>query len=168
MKTGRLLIDIIRFELTGDESDALRDAELSPEAIARLYDAARAHDMAHIVAAYLDGRGLLSSDEVSNKFVRANMLSVYRYERMNHDVLAACELLDKNGIEHMLLKGAIFRVYYPKPQMRQSGDVDLLVPQDKLERATELLCGALDYTVSQRSAHDITMKSPSGVMLELH
>ena len=39
----------------------------------------------------------------------------------------ACQKLDKMGVRHMLLKGSVMKNFYPSPDMRTMGDIDILV-----------------------------------------
>ena len=39
----------------------------------------------------------------------------------------ACKKLDEMGIRHMLLKGSVMKNFYPSPDMRTMGDIDILV-----------------------------------------
>lgn len=39
----------------------------------------------------------------------------------------ACEKLEKMGVRHMLLKGSVIKSFYPSPDMRTMGDIDILV-----------------------------------------
>ncbi len=48
-------------------------------------------------------------------------------------------LLENNNIPCVILKGCAAAVYYPKPYLRTMGDVDFLVPQNKLEKTMELM-----------------------------
>lgn len=49
------------------------------------------------------------------------------------------ELLEANGIEFVIIKGAAASVYYPDPFLRMMGDVDLLVKRKDFERTAKLL-----------------------------
>ena len=49
------------------------------------------------------------------------------------------ELMTKAGIPYVVLKGAASAYYYPQPQQRMMGDVDFLVAQEDVERASRLL-----------------------------
>lgn len=39
----------------------------------------------------------------------------------------ACKKLDEMGVRHMLLKGSVMKNFYPSPDMRTMGDIDILV-----------------------------------------
>lgn len=49
------------------------------------------------------------------------------------------ELLEQNGIDFVIIKGAAAAVYYPDPLLRMMGDVDLLVKRNDFERTAKLL-----------------------------
>ena len=80
------------------------------------------------------------------------------------------QLLEKEGIRAILLKGAATASYYPIPEMRKSGDVDILIPQEKdFERAVELLEEVkFVKCVSQSALHHIELKNQEGICVELH
>ena len=76
--------------------------------------------------------------------------------------------LEEAGISFVLLKGAVIRSYYPEPWMRTSSDIDLLIHPKDLDAAMAILQQKLEYSFVCRSAHDVSLESPSGVHLELH
>ncbi len=49
------------------------------------------------------------------------------------------ELLTAAGIPYVILKGCASAYYYPDPLMRAMGDVDFLIAEEDVERATKLL-----------------------------
>ena len=60
-----------------------------------------------------------------------------------HHILAAQDellnLLSRNNIPAVILKGAAAAVYYPSPSRRSMGDIDILVPQELFDKAEELM-----------------------------
>ena len=174
METSNILFEIIRCELSGAEPEGDFVARITELCLGGgsdcegLYRLASAHDMAHIVADFLGKKGLLGKDELSEKYKRAQMLAVCRYERMRYELNAISELFEAKGVAHILLKGSVVRDYYKNPYFRQSGDIDILVSREKLDFAVGLLCERLGYTAKRHRGHDVPLKSPSGVLLELH
>lgn len=47
--------------------------------------------------------------------------------------------LDKAGIDHMLFKGYIVRDYYPVPELRTFGDIDILIKFEDREKCHKLM-----------------------------
>lgn len=81
-----------------------------------------------------------------------------------------CNLLEERKITVIVLKGVSIATYYPVPEMRKSGDIDLLLPGKKdLKKAIEVLKEA-GFTVEkqQRAHHHISMHSAEGIEVELH
>lgn len=70
------------------------------------------------------------SDELKAKiktFIMANMMT---HGKLNGVLVKVIEELSKAGIPSVLLKGQGLAQYYPKPELRQCGDIDLYVGQD--------------------------------------
>ena len=62
------------------------------------------------------------------------MRAVYEQTRLS-------ELMDKEGIPFVIIKGAAAAVCYPKPVARTMGDIDLLVPEESFGKAFSALEG---------------------------
>ena len=139
------------------------------EGLHSLYKLADAHDVAHLVAERLEAEGLLdAADEVSGKFRRQRMLSVFRAEQQAHEQAELFAALSAAGIAFIPLKGAVIREYYPEPWMRTSCDIDVLVREGELQGAIECVEGRLGYRQKERGTHDVSFMTPSGVCVELH
>lgn len=54
------------------------------------------------------------------------------------------EKLDEAGIDHIIMKGRVLRDYYPVPELRTFGDIDLVIRPEDRKRSHELMC-ALGY-----------------------
>lgn len=72
---------------------------------------------------------------------------------------------DKN-IDYMLLKGAVLKNLYPKPEMRTMGDADILI---KLEQYSEIekIMRRQGFTFQYESDHELVWRKPT-LFLELH
>ena len=79
-------------------------------------------------------------------------------------------LLQKNGIRSLVLKGVATAAFYPTPELRKAGDVDLWIADlAEFERAVELLksegfavCG------TQTALHHTELSNAEGIVVELH
>ena len=67
-------------------------------------------------------------------------------------------LLENNNIPCVILKGCAAAVYYPKPYLRTMGDVDFLVPQNKLEKTMELMESNIAILMVIRYPYFLIMK----------
>ena len=80
-------------------------------------------------------------------------------------------LLEEGGVNSVLLKGMTIAVAYPVPELRKSGDIDLLLTEPKdLRRAEEILKAArLKVYEEQHANHHLVFLSEDGkILIELH
>ncbi len=80
------------------------------------------------------------------------------------------EILKENEIPSAILKGVTIGAYYPVPELRKSGDVDLLLlhPED-LNRAKQVLESAgFKEKKEQQALHHICFATTEGIEIELH
>lgn len=158
----RLLSSVISGRPLSEEERSLYASAMLPE----LTVLARHHDLTHLLALGLKNNGLTdeSSGALENEIFRA----VFRYEQLNYELKRTRETLEQAQVPFIPLKGAVLRDYYPEPWMRTSCDVDVLVHEEDLDRATAALADALNYRIGEKSAHDIQILTQSGQHIELH
>jgi hypothetical protein len=80
------------------------------------------------------------------------------------------KLLEKEGILVVVLKGAAISAAYPVPELRKSGDIDLLFPlEEDYRKACEILSGD-DFRPesAERSVYHRSFFSKEGIDIELH
>ena len=161
-----LLFEAISAALSGEP---ISENSISTEELVSLYKTAKKQDLAHIVGYVLDKNKLLDNSPVSAEFKKQVYLSVYRFQQLQHELSSVCDLLEKEGIDHIPLKGSVIRDLYPEPWMRTSCDIDLLIKEEDLDRAVTAITERLGYKAAeQKDFHDISLFSQSGVHLELH
>lgn len=78
-------------------------------------------------------------DKVLLTFRSAAIASAMNNERKLAAQDEVLKLLKENGIKCAVLKGSSCAVHYPHPELRQMGDIDILVELSELERAHELV-----------------------------
>lgn len=69
--------------------------------------------------------------------VREAANRITHWYTMMEEQTAALSLLDSLEIPAVVLKGAAADIYYPKPEYRKLGDIDLLIPPAHYDRAAE-------------------------------
>lgn len=79
-------------------------------------------------------------------------------------------LLKQNDIPVIVLKGVATGSLYPVPEMRKSGDVDLLVPNDIPEAVIRKVMLAAGFRLSeaQHANHHIAFVTEEGIHVEIH
>ena len=183
----RLALDLIAFRVF--EKPLSADVKFSRETLRKLFGFSRSHDVDNIVGSALlnvkafdciadenDKSGEAEENEraenVKNDekaaFENSVFTSVYRCENFKAELNEIAAVFEKEKIENIPLKGSILRKYYPEEWLRTSCDIDILVKDNCLESAVNALIGGLSYKFKQRSEHDVSLFSPSGVHIELH
>ena len=141
---------------------------LTEETVSSLYTVAKGHDLAQLGAEALGKLGLLDESEISQKWIKQQMLAVYRYERLNAAYHKICSLLDAARVYYLPLKGSVIRALYPAPYLRTSCDIDILVKQEQLEDAIAALSSLPLEKEIERAYHDVSLYFKGGIHLELH
>lgn len=164
---AQIMLSLCRAVLLGETPEA---QELGEPELEALYALSYHHDCAHLVSRALYCAGKLDAASATCvKFQKAQMLSVFRYEHQRVELERLCEALEQAQVAHIPLKGSVLRALYPEPWMRTSTDIDVLVHPDDLSRAEQALTQCLGYQrEAQADTHDVSMRSESGVHIELH
>ncbi len=133
-----------------------------------LYHLSKKHDIAHLVGFALKSNDLSGTPELMDKFKQIQIGAVLRYEQLNYEQNELFVALEAAKIPFLPLKGSVIREYYPQPWLRTSCDVDVLVPQEKLEEAVSYLVQQCGYIRKGKGSHDVALLTPSRQNIELH
>lgn len=163
----KVLFALLRSVVCGVPVDNEIKAACTPQMLDAVYTLASKYDLAHLVGQAVSKLGLPESETVK-KCKNAAMVAFFRYAQIQYEYQRICDLLETEKIHFIPLKGSVLRDYYPEPWMRTSCDIDILVREETLETAANALAESLDYKRSQKTGHDISLFSVSGVHLELH
>lgn len=165
-----LLFALLRYETCGVAiPENLKESLSNPDVLKALYEASKAHDLAHLIADALFKNKLLDKATPAGKaFLKQLQTAVFRYEQIAYELKSVCEVLEEKKIAHMPLKGSVIRAIYPQPWMRTSCDIDIYVQESDLEDAANAIVEKLGYQNDGKGSHDMQMFAPSGVHLELH
>ena len=166
-QTVELMMRLIKSELCTSMLDICPKNKLTDEKLNKLYDLSKHHDLAHIVGNAIEKNKLADDSQISRKFQKQIFLAVYRYERMKHEFVRACELFEKNGIDYLPLKGAVIRELYAEPWMRTSCDIDILIHSENLE-ATLAMLTTSGYEIHSRGDKYVSLYTSGEVHLDLH
>lgn len=142
---------------------------LSPDVdYARVIAVAESHKVMALLHPVLEHAGLQESiwkivDRKGEQTVRQS----YRLLMLSCYVIG---LLKENGIDAILLKGCGTAAWYPVPELRKSGDIDLLFKsEDETRKALQILAQQGFVTTEDQPAnHHIVCESRDSVSLELH
>ena len=168
MKTRDVLFELIRYRVCGDQLN-LKKENLTNESLSELFSLAKIHDITYIVAsALIENKLIDKTNDKYKDFLSHQHLSVYRYENNDFVLGLLINLFEENGVDFIPMKGSIIKKMYPEPCMRTSCDIDLLIKEEDLERATKVLLekGNAIKTTTHRYEHSFDLAA--NVHLELH
>lgn len=166
--TEEILFQLIRREVCEGTTDPNLKELITPEILTELYNTSKTHDLTHIVGQALHSLGIEMPAQLAADFEREQMIAIYRYQNLQFEFNQLCKTLSEAKIPYLPLKGAVMRDYYPTPWMRTSCDIDVLVHEEDLDRAIEVLTKKLGYSNKGRGFHDVSLFSKSKVHVELH
>ena len=155
--------------------------EVSVRFLSELYKLSKAHDVAHFVGDALSKCGAFNNlpdtieeneratiEKIKAKFDGQVFTAVYRCENINYELGQIKQTFNEAKIPFIPLKGSVIRKFYPEPWMRTSCDIDILVKEVGVDKASKVLAERLQYKISEKGQHDISLFSPSGIHVELH
>lgn len=110
---------------------------------------------------------VLAAADSANKFLYIQNLSenIRKWHRIMETQQNVVAMLAQAGIPCAVMKGAAAGQYYPKPEYRSMGDIDLIVKPEDFDKALALLQPSWKY-LHENHRH-ITM-GQKGMVLELH
>ena len=76
------------------------------------------------------------------------------------------ELLNKNEIDHVFLKGSVLKALYPTPETRRMGDIDILIRVEQYEKLKKLLQSD-GYIELMETDHELKWRK-NGLLIEFH
>ena len=161
-----MLLEILRCALTGEELSTR--LALTPEEWDGLLQKADSHAVLPLLYDILTDQPLTERQRAFvTKKSRNTVLQSYRLAYSTHRIIT---LLEERGITAVVLKGTSAAGVYPTPELRKSGDIDILLPDaGQLPQARDALvhAGAV-VAESQYANHHLVMHYEGGIELEVH
>ncbi len=165
--TTKLLFAMLSSALFGKRLTQGERELCTDEEIKNVLSLAKKHDIAHFIKVALDKEGFIQGEEdysVLSEFATA----VYRDEARERSYDELCRLLAQMKVPFIPLKGSVMNRLYPEAWMRTSSDIDILIHQSDIKRATELLTQEHHYKFFLENILDVSLFSPYGTHIELH
>ncbi len=126
--------------------------------------ASRSHMSTLILGALLK----LDLEEDKKQFLKQSVLSriLLSYAQQN-EFQQLIKAFEENSIHSQPMKGVFMKQYYPKPELREMSDIDILINEDQLEQAEAILT-ELGYTFSSKESHHDIYRKNLKIVLEVH
>ncbi|MBR3148902.1 MAG: nucleotidyltransferase family protein [Eubacterium sp.] len=146
-KEQQYFLHLVKSHLNNTTPEAPNDIDYS-----ELFKVSEIQDMTAIIAVELKkltGENKLTKAQFS-PFNQVLGLTVQNYEYKIEGIELLKKVLCKNEIRHLFLKGVVLRDLYPSPELRTSGDTDVTLNKEDLEKAASLLIDN-GFKLQQRS-----------------
>lgn len=166
MDAWQLLWELIGVAVCGKAPTQKLQQACTPEALEEVYRIGADHDVAHLVGQGA-GKLQLPDSKPLQAGKAAAMRAFVRCTRQEVALQQACQVLEAGQVPFIPLKGSVLRRHYPEGWLRTSCDIDILVREQQLPQARQLL-EAAGWRYAGFSSHDISLLSPGGEHLELH
>lgn len=163
----KILIEILYAVLNDQPCSPELRKTLSAEMLQEVYRLAKKQDLAQLVSQFIYKNKIEADPMLTAAFQKTEIMAVYRCEQLNYALREISGSFDDAGISYIPLKGSVIRPYYPDQRMRTSCDIDILIHEEDLDRAVDVLVGK-GYRCGDRNYHDISLYAPNGIHLELH
>lgn len=166
-RKNEIFFALIRSAICGTKLSETEISSYKEELLPELFAIAKKQDLGHLLVLGLKQNGLISQGDLKTN-ERIMMQAVMRYEQLNYDFNQLCQTLENAAIPFIPLKGSVLRRYYPEPWMRTSCDIDILVHKKDLDSAIDCLAKTLNFEITGRATHDVSLFSPQRIHVELH
>ena len=159
----KYLIELLEKHLIGERVTLKTDINYK-----KLYNCAKAHNLSAILFSIVntsenkDAVEKVVFDRLRNDFLD----SVMRYDIQSEIISDFDALLSDGKIYHIFFKGAEIREYYPVPQARVMGDIDVLIEESRRDEVKKLLTQNGYTAVNTNGA--VYDYEKDGVRLEVH
>ena len=105
----------------------------------RLYSLARRHDLSGMAFIGLNNHYPNCFDSVYSRFKKDYEISLFYEVKRQVETENILRRFDEHKIPSLPLKGFVFKNYYPSPEWRTMGDIDLLVDREYFNSAKSVL-----------------------------
>lgn len=158
----KLLSELINASLLGEKFNKLPHG-LDLDELIELANKQKMQTM--LLKPLLGAEGLTEKQAAYIKNI--SMRSFFKSANQMHEVEVIDAALEKAGLKHQFLKGTVLKDIYPSKELRDMGDIDILIDEDELPRVDKVLVEQGFSMSKSIKHHDIYVKAPYTV-LEVH
>ena len=159
---------LLRQEICGEELSSDIKNLIDEDLLENLFAIAKRQGLSHLIFDALVKNEITGSKGLFSKLKNEKNVAIFRSNQIDFELKQISKALEEEKIDFIFLKGAIIRNLYPEKWMRTSCDIDLLIKEQDLERAIEVLQKSLDYKSVEKTEQDVQFLSQSGLTIELH
>jgi len=169
--TSKTFLTVLKSALLGESADCGR--ELLPQELQKLFEMAQIHQLLPMFYEALYQRIRKEELPAAAAVKQQVMRQVMRQTIKTSEFFALNRNLQASGVKPLVVKGIICRNLYPKPDLRASGDEDILIPPAQFAACHEVLTAFGMQTTTKAdtlaAAYEVPYrKAESPLYIELH
>ncbi len=162
---GSLLFELLRSELWGTE---LSFSQLSHTEFEELMEMAGEQTVTGLVGDCLIKNNIkLEREDALGLYAKMKAIEKAN-ARVNENLVSFVNFMERKGIDYIIVKGQVAGSFYPNPNARMSGDVDLYFVGENYEKIKGLVEQRLGKQLSKLSDGKHVEFEVNGVIFELH
>ena len=159
------LFEILRGELWGTK---LSFSELSHEEFMELIEMANEQTVTGLVGDCLIKNNIkLECEDALSLYAKMKAIEKAN-TRVNENLVSFVSFMERKGVEYIIVKGQVAGSFYPNPNARMSGDVDLYFVGENYEKIKGLVEQRLGKQLGKLSDGKHVEFEVNGVIFELH
>ena len=161
-----LVLPLVAHSVNSDINTPIALPE-SEESWRKLCNLVGRHQLTSLVAGPLADNG--APNVYTDSMISEGRRVCLRYYRLSWETRKICDLLEHAGMNSLVYKGCAVASYYPVPELRKSGDIDIYVAEKDISRAKDVLTNAgYAFEPGQPGSHHFCFIAPHGFEIELH
>ena len=160
-KETRGILNIIKSGITEETIKVSDELPLN-----KLVELANKHSIFTLVYYGLHNCNVPMNESLETKLSNIAINEMYISEQQLYYIKEISSQFMENNIDYMLLKGSIMKHFYPQPEIRRMGDIDILIKESQYNKISELLEN-LGFAFRNESNHEIIW-SKNNIVIELH
>lgn len=140
-----------------------------PEAVDKksLYNLCVRNSVQNILSFAMESGAVKLPDEVSARLKQSRLVCGFREATQSDEVEFIRKAFTENNISFMLLKGSHLKALYPQADMRFMVDMDILVHEEDMQRAKEIILSR-GFIQEMDNGKDIVLIKKPVLTIELH
>lgn len=141
----------------------------SPVDYAKLYDFSKWHQITCIIYGALCAENAFHESAEYTRWSKLFYFLLGHSEKQLYETNRICRAFDAAGIDYLPLKGIRIKRFYPETQMREMGDIDILIRLSDYNDKIKPAMISLGFTETKESAHELIWELPQlNISVELH
>lgn len=160
-KLQNIFIEVLKAYIQNEPISLSEDTDFEG-----LFELAKIHSVTGIFAAMNRKNKFPMTDELSKKFDTYMMAAISQSIRWDMLYTQVSKALAEENIKNIVVKGPVVKKYYPDPDLRTMGDIDIVVHKDNMPKAHEIM-KKLGFHICESGIDEYKFKR-NNMYIELH